>query len=117
MISYKEFRRKTAAFEKARRENPIVLKTANGYVVLGESGIYAVSITAERAIDCSCLAGSHDKFCYHAASALLAQLEAEAEAQAQAARFDAEEAAHETSEWERRELGHFVESDVDCAIN
>jgi hypothetical protein len=113
MISYQQFRQNKKCFTKAQAENPVIVKTANNYVVLGASGIYTVTVAADYSVACSCTAGKYDKFCYHAASALLTQLEAEAEA----AKFDAEEAAHEQSEWERRELGHFVEDDVACAIN
>jgi uncharacterized protein (DUF488 family) len=117
MITYNQFRRNKTAFEKAQTENPVVLKTGYGYIVLGAAAIYTVSITADFSINCTCTAGKHNKFCYHVASVLLCQLEAEAEAAEAAAQFDAEEAAHDESEWERRELGHFVEDDVACAIN
>ncbi len=117
MISYQQFRANKTAFAKAQTEQPVVVKTANGYVVLGATGIYTVTVAADYSINCTCTAGTHGKMCYHASAALLAQLEAEAEAEAEAAKFDEAEAAHEQSEWERRELGHFVEDDVACAIN
>jgi hypothetical protein len=117
MIGYQQFRGNKPAFTKAQQETPVVLRTGNAHVVLGATGIYTVTITADYSVSCSCPAGKYDKFCYHGAAALLAQLEAEAEAEAVAAKFDAEEAAHEQSEIDRRELGHFVEDDVACAIN
>jgi hypothetical protein len=80
MISYNEFRAKKTCFEKAQTQNPVVLKTAaNNYIVLGATAIYSVKTTDEYSVDCNCPAGKHGKFCYHAASALLAQLETEAE--------------------------------------
>lgn len=117
MITYQNFRQNKNCFTKAQQARPVVLRTGNSYVVLGATGIYSVTVTGDYSVACSCTAGKYDKFCYHAASALLAQLEAEAEAAAVAAKFDEEEAAHEQSEMERRELGHFVEDDVACAIN
>ncbi len=98
MINYQEFRTKKSCFIKAQTEQPVVIKTANGYVVLGATGIYTVTVTADYSVGCSCTAGKYDKFCYHAASALLAQLEAEAEAEAAAAKFDEAEADHELRE-------------------
>jgi hypothetical protein len=80
MISYNELRTKKTCFEKAQQQNPIVLRTANAYAVLGATGIYSVTITEDYSVSCTCTAGKHAKFCYHAASALLAQLEEEASA-------------------------------------
>jgi hypothetical protein len=79
MILYNEFRTKKSCFTKAQNQSPVVLKTGNGYVVLGATGIYSVKIAEDYSVSCTCTAGKHGKFCYHAAAALLAQLETEAE--------------------------------------
>lgn len=78
MISYKRLRTNKWAFCKAQIEQPVVLKVGNGYVVLGASGIYTVTVAADYSVACTCTAGKYDKFCYHAAAALLAQLEVNA---------------------------------------
>jgi hypothetical protein len=98
MISYQQFRQNKTAFTKAQTEQPVVLRTANGYVVLGATGIYTVTVAADYSVACTCTAGKHGKMCYHASAALLAQLEAEAEAQAVAAKFDEAEVDHELRE-------------------
>jgi hypothetical protein len=95
MITYNQFRQNKAAFEKAQQQNPVVLRTGNAHVVLGATGIYTVNITADYSVACSCTAGKYDKFCYHAASALLVQLAEEAEAEAVAAKFDEDYVDHE----------------------
>jgi hypothetical protein len=79
MILYTQFRTNKGAFEKAQQQCPVVLRTRNGYAVLGATAIYSVTITEDYSVSCSCIAGRHNKFCYHVAAALLAQLETEAE--------------------------------------
>jgi hypothetical protein len=110
MINYNEFRTNKTAFTKAQNEKPVVLPAAAGYFVLGATAIYNVQIGDNYSVSCTCTAGRFGKFCYHAASALLAQLELEAP-HAEAA------AEYEQSEMDRLDLGHYVEDDVDCAIN
>lgn len=105
MISYKELRQNKTGFTKARAENPVVLKTAQNayaYAVLGATGIYAVSITADYSIDCSCQAGKHNQMCYHVAAALVEHL-------IEAAEADAEYEQREMERHERPTSGDYIQ--------
>lgn len=96
MISYQQFRANKTAFAKAQQASPIVIKTVSAYVVLGATGIYSVFINHEYSVGCSCPAGRHGKFCYHAAAALILHLN-------EAVAFDEQEAKYEEREMARHD--------------
>ncbi len=99
MIRYQDFRENRATFQKAQNYRPVVIKSYTaGFIVLGESGIYTVKIAEDFSVSCTCTAGTHYKFCYHAASALIQHVE---DTEAAAASFEAAAKDFEESENER----------------